>query len=251
MWSCGSAAGPGLLLSGGERLALCILTRLRWTAVMIAVMLAIAVWLWFRLTRVDPSRDPESVMRPTLCDPQRLKAVLHAFTGGGTGPPVPPCTGAASPRRSERHRTEALCRTLLERMLGYPLVKCRPSFLRNPVTNRCLELDMYNEEHRIGFEYDGAQHDVYTPHFHVNRDHFEYRRLLDQLKDKLCVEHGIRLLRINWESVRVSEPVVTAQYLERLLTENGIGFRSVLLLEPVGATAPPSPEAPASRYTRH
>ena len=44
---------------------------------------------------------------------------------------------------------------------------------------------MFNEEHKLAFEYDGAQHQHYTPHFHQNEDHFRYRQLLDKLKSEL------------------------------------------------------------------
>lgn len=94
----------------------------------------------------------------TLQDPKRLQTALSLFaeaptvtsssTGGGTG------TG--------RHRTEALCRSLLEAMLQMSLPKCRPQWLTNPTTKRALELDMYNADHRLAFEYDGAQHHHYT-----------------------------------------------------------------------------------------
>lgn len=50
--------------------------------------------------------------------------------------------------------------------------------------------------HKLGFEYDGAQHEVYTPMFHSNEDHFRYRKLLDRLKDDLCREAGVLLIRI-------------------------------------------------------
>lgn len=107
-------------------------------------------------------------------------------------------------------RTETLCRALLEKMLNVKLPKVRPKWLVNPTTKRCLELDMYAEDIKLAFEVDGAQHDVYTPHFHSvhirwndisceqkgSMDHFKYRRLLDQLKNELCRERGVLLLRI-------------------------------------------------------
>ena len=76
---------------------------------------------------------------------------------------------------ADRHRTEALCRSLLEAMLQMKLPKCRPRWLVNPTTKRPLELDMYSEPNRLAFEYDGAQHGHYTPHFHRNEEHFKYR----------------------------------------------------------------------------
>lgn len=108
---------------------------------------------------------------------------------------------------------------------------CGP-WLINPLTKRALELDMYNAEHRLAFEYDGAQHDVYTPHYHANEYHFEYRRLLDKLKDSLCREHRVTLVRIPWSRVRHGDVVRTAQALEQILSEHAIPFRSLFSTDP-------------------
>lgn len=113
-----------------------------------------------------------------------------------------------------------------------PLPKSRPAWLKNPTTKRNLELDMYNEEHRIAFEYDGAQHDVYTPHYHSSPYHFEYRRLLDRLKDTLCKQERVTLIRIPYTLVSHSDPVRTARRLERLLRSKGIPYRSLLSASP-------------------
>jgi very-short-patch-repair endonuclease len=156
----------------------------------------------------------------TLCNPALLREALQRFAGP---------RGAPSAGPTERHRTEALCRRLLEAMLRDELPKCRPKWLVNPTTKRCLELDMYCEARRLAFEYDGAQHDVYTPHYHANEAHFEYRCLLDKLKSELCREHGVTLIRIPWTSVSARDTAHTARFLERLLYTHSIPFRSVLL----------------------
>lgn len=211
-----------LLLSTSEYCIMKAFRYLRWYLVLVflLVFLPALLILWYRLTTVDPNET----MVPTLYEPNRLKEVIEIFAGGDAN-------ACVNRKRSgeTRHRTETLCRMLLERMLGMDLPKVRPKFLRNPTTNRCLELDMYNEANRIAFEYDGAQHDVYTPHFHTNYYHFEYRKLLDRLKTDLCKEHGIKLIRISWEAVKVSDPIVTAQYLEQLLREHGVPFKSQLM----------------------
>lgn len=163
---------------------------------------------------------------PTLRNPRRLEETTRSFifpasgqSGGGGG--------GNSNGNSDRHRTEAACRALLEYMLQMLLPKVRPKWLVNPTTKRRLELDMYNEQHRIAFEYDGAQHDVYTPHYHVNAHHFEYRKLLDRLKAELCREHGVLMIRIPWSEVSVRDTTLTARYLERLLTVHSVPFRSI------------------------
>jgi hypothetical protein len=59
-----------------------------------------------------------------------------------------------------RFKNESECRKLFEEFLERPFPKSRPSWL-----NR-LELDGYNAELRIAFEYHGVQHYEYVPHFH-------------------------------------------------------------------------------------
>jgi hypothetical protein len=139
--------------------------------------------------------------------------------------------------QGDRYKTETVCRELLEHMLQMPLPKVRPAWLVNPTTKRRLELDMYNEANRIAFEYDGAQHDVFTPTWHVNEHHFEYRRLLDRLKTELCREHGVMLIRIPWTDVSARDVSLTARYLERLLASHRVPYRSITAAAAAAATS--------------
>jgi hypothetical protein len=164
----------------------------------------------------DKSAQQQS--NTTMWDPKRLEQAIYSFLH----PPLNRTDG------NDRHKTEALCRTLLEVMLGMVLPKVRPKWLVNPTTKRCLELDMYNEEHKLAFEYDGAQHNVYTPHYHVNEHHFQYRKLLDQLKTELCREAGVLLIRIPWAEVSYSNEVRTARYLQQLLYTKGIPHQTIV-----------------------
>lgn len=197
--------------------------RLCGTAVAVVAGLALAVAAVRWIGAVDRRRAAQT----TLYNPARLTETLRRFT----------LASATNPAPRGYHRTEDLCRTMLQTMLGFPLPKVRPPWLVNPTTKRRLELDMYSAEHRIAFEYDGAQHDVFTPHFHGNdADRLRYRQLLDRLKTELCREHGVLLVRIPWTAVAVSEPARTARALERLLRKHRIPYRSVL--------PPPPPRPP-------
>lgn len=154
----------------------------------------------------------------TLYDPNTLEETIRQFAE------TPVVAGTVS----ERHRTESLCRTLLEQMMGIKLPKVRPKWLLNPTTRRSLELDMYCEDLKLAFEFDGSQHDTYAPHYHKNEDHFRYRQLLDRLKTQLCEEAGVLLIRIPWHQVSLSDHAKTAQYLETLLRTHHIPFRSLM-----------------------
>jgi hypothetical protein len=186
----------------------------------LAVVLVLIVVPWaMRYTYQQWATNLEgSIIDCTLYDPSRLYQTLTNFA-------VTPITNKMG---SERHRTEALCRSLLEAMLQMDLPKCRPKWLTNPTTKRALELDMYNEKNRLAFEYDGAQHDVYVPHYHQNEYHFAYRKLLDRLKTEMCRDANVLLIRIPWNDVSVSNEVQTARFLEKLLYHHGLAYRSVV-----------------------
>lgn len=101
------------------------------------------------------------------------------------------------PKERKRWKLEDKCRTILERLYNKQFVTVRPDFLKNPVTGRNLEIDCYNEELKLGLEYDGIQHSTYTPIFHRRgANDFIYGTLKDEFKTKRCKELGITLIRI-------------------------------------------------------
>lgn len=90
-------------------------------------------------------------------------------------------------------KSEPLCRKIFEE-LGFPMVKIRPSWLRWR-SGYPLELDGYNEEKKIAFEYQGAQHYFYNPRFHHNGpEDLEDLQERDRFKVKVCSERGIQLI---------------------------------------------------------
>jgi len=91
---------------------------------------------------------------------------------------------------------EEACRTLLEKKLGIPFPKVRPDFLKNPVTGHALELDGYNAQLRLGFEFNGRQHYQFTPAFHSNKHEFQNGKYRDFLKQDLCKKAGVYLITI-------------------------------------------------------
>jgi hypothetical protein len=81
---------------------------------------------------------------------------------------------------------EGLLREILEEILQEKLPKSRPNFLINPKTNHKLELDCYSETLKLGFEYQGAQHDNSENHIHSNSENFDEQIEHDNLKKSLC-----------------------------------------------------------------
>lgn len=105
--------------------------------------------------------------------------------------------------RNPRSR-ENLMRVALEELTGHPFPKVRPAFLRNPATNRCLELDAYCAALRLGAEFAGEQHRVFPNSCHSSRAEFDKQQHRDQLKLDLCRQHGVTLLIVP-DSVKRNE----------------------------------------------
>lgn len=59
-----------------------------------------------------------------------------------------------------------------------------------------MELDGYSEAHMLAFEHDGVQHRMRVEHFQRKEGDFEAQVARDRLKDKLCDEAGITLIRV-------------------------------------------------------
>lgn len=136
-------------------------------------------------------------------------ALYHKFTGTkGTYSPeqsfrlVPTKQPSAyKPRRRPPPREskgEGECRRVLQYLFRKPFPSQRPDFLRNPVTggNFNLELDCYNSELKLAVEYNGVQHYRYVPYFHRNKDHFLNQKYRDDMKRRICRQHGITLIEV-------------------------------------------------------
>lgn len=83
---------------------------------------------------------------------------------------------------------ENRCRSILERMYpGHKFPSVRPDFLKNPETGSRCELDGYNHNLRIGFEYNGECHYVFPNHWNrTNKNEFLNYVARDQYKREVC-----------------------------------------------------------------
>ena len=92
---------------------------------------------------------------------------------------------------------ENYARQVLETIYGVPFKSCRPHFLKNKETNRNLELDMYNDLLKIGCEYNGIQHYLFSEK-NAKMSYTEFRNQVkrDELKKKLCKENDVHLIVI-------------------------------------------------------
>ena len=114
---------------------------------------------------------------------------------------ISPKMKKAKAKKVNKHEEET--RRIFHEIFRVPFKSVRPNWLKNPTTNKNLELDGFNTtiETPIGkglaFEYDGQQHAKYTPHFHKGGiDEFQYQIAKDSWKDEKCKQKGVLLIRI-------------------------------------------------------
>ena len=90
-----------------------------------------------------------------------------------------------------KFRSESACREILDELFDTNFIKRRLKCMDY------LELDGYCEKNKIGFEYNGIQHEQYIKHFHRNgiQDFFKQQNR-DEIKKQLCKKNDIILLNI-------------------------------------------------------
>jgi len=101
-------------------------------------------------------------------------------------------------KKPKDSKGETECRRVLEKIFRIPFNKSRPNFLSNPVTDggHNLELDCFNERLGLAVEYDREQHMKYIPFFHKNKEAFLNQKYRDELKNRMCKDNDIILIRV-------------------------------------------------------
>ena len=89
--------------------------------------------------------------------------------------------------------SETICRKFFEKIFKRPFPKSYPEWLINENGNQ-MELDGYNKDLSLAFEYQGIQHRKKA--FGMTEDGLKNRQKEDALKLKLCEENGVTLLQI-------------------------------------------------------
>lgn len=113
-------------------------------------------------------------------------------------------------------KLEIQAKFILENIFKRPFVKIRPTFLQNDVTGKNLEIDLFNEELKLGVEINGNQHYKFTPFFHKNKDAFLNQRYRDEMKKEKCKKEGITLIEVPY---RVGEKGLKPFLVEKLRLE--------------------------------
>lgn len=109
----------------------------------------------------------------------------------------------ASPSRIKQGRwchicstgvSERICRKYFEEIFAEKFPKTRPNWLKSKGGTQ-LELDGYCKKLRVAFEYQGVQHYKHIKFFHHNQC-FKERKEVDELKIRLCEQHGVKLILV-------------------------------------------------------
>lgn len=87
--------------------------------------------------------------------------------------------------------------------------KIRPNWLKNPYTKRNLELDFFNEDLKLGVEYNGQQHYKISSKFHSSSKSHEDQIKRDAIKEELCYSNEVALIRIPWN--------IKQEYIQRFI----------------------------------
>jgi hypothetical protein len=110
------------------------------------------------------------------------------------------------------YKTQEKVRAIFEDIYKVRFDTATFPWLKNNVTSKHLEIDGYNGELSIAFEYDGEYH--FKPHFKNKKYDLNMRKHCDQIKDKLCKEHGILLIRISYKHKSNLKEFIIQQLLE-------------------------------------
>lgn len=100
------------------------------------------------------------------------------------------------PECSANNIGEAACRAFFEQFFGKLFPKIRPSWLRTDEHYRGLELDGFNEELGLAFEYQGPQHYEVDGFFIRSEDRLNQRVADDKLKVELCNVNNVKVIAV-------------------------------------------------------
>lgn len=164
-----------------------------------------------------PSPPKKDVYYPTIIAPQKQKSRKQ-------GPLIKTCLGRTQIQHTYQSKGEKICRYVLEHLFNKPFISIRPDGLQNPRTGKNLEIDCYNDELRLGVEYDGAQHSKYIQHFHGdNPQNFVTQIENDEYKKSRCKTLGVSLIHVP-HTVPLNE---IPNYLIKKLEKKGFGHKFV------------------------
>lgn len=108
--------------------------------------------------------------------------------------------------RCSTFKTELKVKSILEQLLSVQFNKHR--FYYN--NRKYYEVDGYNKDLRLAFEYNGYQHYIYPNRYHKDKSIFTQLQSRDKEKEQYCRDNNIKLIVISYK-----ENNSLKQYLEK------------------------------------
>jgi len=94
----------------------------------------------------------------------------------------------------QNNLSEVVCIKYMEYLFDAKFKKTRFPWL---ITEKgYMMLDGYNDDLKTAIEYDGKQHFEFVKYFHKTEEHFLKRQNDDRIKDELCKQNGVTLIRV-------------------------------------------------------
>ena len=116
---------------------------------------------------------------------------------------------------------ETLARLILEHLLKMKL----PSVYIKEMEG--LQLDGYNSENRIAFEYQGYQHFTENSHFHTNEKRYKSQIKRDNYKKELCKKNKITLIEIfEFKTIRAGRIHLFVNQVKKKFIELNLSFNN-------------------------
>ena len=109
------------------------------------------------------------------------------------------------------YKRENECKIIFERLLNKPFFKSRQII-------KPYELDGYNKDLKLAFEYQGEHHYYYIPYFHKNEETFKIKLERDILKKRLCEEQNIILIEIKYNIKNLEDYIKNKLIKHKFLT---------------------------------
>ena len=116
---------------------------------------------------------------------------------------------------------ETLARLILENLLK---IKFSSVYIKEM---EGLQLDGYNYENRIAFEYQGYQHYTENSHFHTNEKKYKSQIERDNYKKELCKKNKITLIEIfEFKTIRAGRIHLFVNQVKKKLIELNLNFNN-------------------------
>jgi hypothetical protein len=125
-------------------------------------------------------------------------------------------------RRGKGRSYEGRVRKILQELYNKPFQSIRPDWLKNPETGRNLEIDCYDDDIQtivgkgLGIEVDGEAHFKYTEYFHKSPQDFIQQVKRDKMKDEMCEQHGLLLIRVPYFVMVASDEEIKSFIKEKM-----------------------------------